>query len=525
MKNKKILLICKETFSYPMYFLGKKLEEKGNEVKFYFIHSEEVLVNKNKITEYTYHYFLEKFGKNKIYDVKDIIEDFLKNYKGINPNIENLEKIEKIYGRNKNLNQQIMSSQMMTTPHHNRFFWSDLNYEQTLYWLELNYKKCEEVLNDFRPDVILDLDTAELQRTILNEVCQIKKIPYITLEYSRYESQILPTFNLGLEKEKHFIKKYLDNLDKNLEEEEIIMEKFNEKEKIMAEHYRNDVTSRYEYSLTQVIKNIIGVTKILVNIELLKGHLKKRNFKLTIPLLNNPIKYFDFFCLMEFRRVFLYSKFNKLFSEPKNENYVYMPLHLIPESTTFVKSPLYVDELSIIKAISKTLPIGWKLYVKEHQAMIGERPIKFYKEILRLYNVKIMKINHYRDPKPWITNSKGVITISGTTAFEARMLNKPSAIFGHVAFDVIDGVEKINSINELPEVFRKFEEYKENIEYKKSCAAYLKTIKEVGVNLDIKQLMELSKQSIISGKISDKLVNEIEKLSNFYTKAYKTKII
>lgn len=64
--------------------------------------------------------------------------------------------------------------------------------------------------------------------------------------------------------------------------------------------------------------------------------------------------------------------------------------------------------------------------------MIGERPLGFYKSIKKLYNVKLVKFNYYSDPKSWILNSKGVITISGSTAFEARMLSRPAAVFGHV---------------------------------------------------------------------------------------------
>lgn len=65
-----------------------------------------------------------------------------------------------------------------------------------------------------------------------------------------------------------------------------------------------------------------------------------------------------------------------------------MPLHLIPESSTFTLAPIYINELSIIEAVSKSLPTGWWLYVKEHQAMLGERGEFFYKAVNKLPNVK-----------------------------------------------------------------------------------------------------------------------------------------
>lgn len=521
LKNKKILLICKETFSYPMYFLGKKLEERGNEVAYFFVHSSEVVYQKNKSNKNTYFFFKDIIDNKKIFDVKDINLKFIDEYQSARPDMDYLNKIENIYGKGKNLNQQIMSSQMITTPYHNRFFWCELSYEQTLYWVELNYKKAEEVLNFFSPQIILDLDTAEIQRTILNEICSVKNIPYITIEYPRFESFIVPTFNLGLKEECFFIKKYENNLKEDLTQEIGIIERFNKQEKIMADVYKNDVTSSYDFSVNEAIKRFFNAVRIVFNVEASFGNMKIKKFKLNTPLFSNPIKAVKFFLLLEIRRLKLYAKSNKYFVDPANEDYVYMPLHLIPESTTFVKSPLYIDELSIIHAVSKSLPIGWKLYVKEHQAMIGERPIKFYKEIKKLYNVKVVKLNYYKDPKPWIEKSKGVITISGTTAFEARLLNRPSAIFGHVCFNVIDGIEKINSILDLKEIFIKFKNYKQKETDIKSIASYLRTIKDLGVELDIKKLLKLSEECIVKKDLDNKELNKLnDTLVGFFDKSY-----
>ena len=54
-KNKTILLICKERSSFPMYFLGKELE-KNNKVHYYFIYNTEVN-NKNAFNKNTYFFF------------------------------------------------------------------------------------------------------------------------------------------------------------------------------------------------------------------------------------------------------------------------------------------------------------------------------------------------------------------------------------------------------------------------------------------------------------------------------------
>ena len=200
-----------------------------------------------------------------------------------------------------------------------------------------------------------------------------------------------------------------------------------------------------------------------------------------------------------------------------------MPLHLIPESTTFVKAPMYINELSIIEAISKSLPINWKLYVKEHQSMIGERQIEFYKKINKFHNVKLVKSNFYRDPKPWIEKSLGVVTITGSAAFEAAMLNKPAIVFGNVFYNVISSIKAINNFDELENLFKIIEINNQPQDYTLECAAYLKTINEVGIELNIEDLYDISSKKL---KLQSLNINEendfknmISNLKLFYEKA------
>ena len=193
-----------------------------------------------------------------------------------------------------------------------------------------------------------------------------------------------------------------------------------------------------------------------------------------------------------------------------------MPLHLIPESTTFVKAPFYIDELNIISQISKSLPIGWILYVKEHQSMLGERSFEFYKKVNQFPNVKLVQINYYDDPKPWIENAQGVITIAGTAAYEAALLGKTSIIFSGVPFGLIKGITRANSFEELPKLIAKFG----SIDNIKSCAAYLAAVKLVGSKINLKYLM-LESEAILNGekKETEEFKNKIDELMQFFDKA------
>ena len=503
-----------------MYFFGEKLENEGYKIAHFFIQSSECTI-KSFFNLHTYRYFKKKLAKDKLFSVKDITLEFIKNYKFCNPDLEYLKKIEELYGTKKNLNQQLVSSQLTSTPFHGRFFWKDLTYNQSLYWLELNYKKCLSVINEFDPKIIFDLDTAEISRTILNEICQVHNIKYINVEYPRYQNWILPTFNLGLENETFFTEAYKSITTRDIDAEKREVIKFRESKKIMAERFSKDDTSRYNYSFLEAIIKMLKITyatfySTLSNISLLR-------YKINIPLFTNPIVALFWHAQVVLRKLLIYKKVINFFSPPnQNDEYVYMPLHVIPESTTFVKSPMHVDELSIIHAASKSLPVGWILYVKEHQAMIGERPLSFYRAVNRLFNVKLVQFDFYDDPKPWISNSKGVLTISGSSAFEARMLGKPAAVFAHVAYNVIPGIARIKSYHELSEVFRNFELHISNEQDIIDCAKYLKVLKIVGTELDVKELIRLSCKEITglsSSSEKDELSRNIDYLFLFFKRS------
>lgn len=523
-KNKTILLICKEMSSFPMYFLGKELE-KNNKVHYFFIYNSEV-INKNAFNKNTYFFFKKKINKENIHDVNEININFLKNRKKLIIDFNRLKEIEEKYTYFSGLNKQIISSQLTSTPYHNRYFNPPTTYEENLYWLMLNYNKAEYLLETIKPDYIFDLDTAEIQRTIINEIAYYKKIPYITQEYSRYKTFCLPSFCLARHLDDYFIHAY----NKNKNGDEVFLKDYIDEIKnyrtqlnIMPIVYKNHVTSVYDFSFLQAVKQILIKTYRFFKDQI--SSIKNDKFKIPLntPFFSNPYKRIFFHIINTIKNFYLYSKFNKYFQTPEHEKYIYMPLHLIPESTTFVKAPMYINELSVIEAVSKSLPINWKLYVKEHQSMIGERQIEFYKKINKFHNVKLVKSNFYRDPKPWIEKSLGVVTITGSSAFEAAMLNKPAIVFGNVFYNVIPSIKVANSFEELENLFKVIEINNQTQDYTLECAAYLKTINEVGTELNIEDLCDISSKKIKSQSLDINKENDFKNMINnlklFYEKA------
>jgi len=112
--------------------------------------------------------------------------------------------------------------------------------------------------------------------------------------------------------------------------------------------------------------------------------------------------------------------------------YIYYPLHVEPESTTMILSEHMTNQLSLIEHLSKNLPAGWKLLVKEHIPMLGRRPAGFYKRIRHIPDVHM--ISPFEDTFTLIKNAKIVCVLSGTAGWEAIQLGIPIIIFGKAQY-------------------------------------------------------------------------------------------
>jgi hypothetical protein len=514
--KEKIILVCKESYTYPMHFLRRNLLDRGFEVDVIFIH-----VTESILKDHSYVSFCEMNPDAHIYTFDDSVKEYWATYKNAAKLIdyEYLNSIEKKYCKDLPIGLLMMSEQCFTTPYHYRFYFRDLTEDEKLYWIQLLFKSIEDIVETSNPSRILDIDNAVIGRTILFQVAKKNNILYTTLESSKYKSVWLPTYTLGRETDKYFIdsynslmssgeiqKKYVNAVHEFREQKSIILPdfKFNNTVKVLSIPLLKD--------LKKIARQVVQLIKDWARNYKFSGFVRRR------PLIASYAYSIVYFIVWFFRERYLLSETSNFFEDPKaGEKYVYFPLHLIPESTTLLKSPFYPNELFVIEAIAKALPLGWKLYVKEHGAMIGERPLTFYKQIKRLSNVRLCRLDSFQDPKDWITNSVGVITLSGTSAFEAAMLGKKALMFGNSYFEVLDGIQKINSFSELPEKIKMMESnMDDNI---LSCAVYIQLVEELGLYIPLLEILTITGESINKKvEVSDDINAHINRLSDLLLK-------
>ncbi|MBI2627876.1 MAG: hypothetical protein HYW71_00360 [Candidatus Niyogibacteria bacterium] len=173
--------------------------------------------------------------------------------------------------------------------------------------------------------------------------------------------------------------------------------------------------------------------------------------------------------------------------EKDGEDYAYFALHLEPESLPTLVAPFYTDQKWLIKQIARSLPVHYKLYVKDHSKMLGLRTRSYYKELKKNPNVKLI------DPAvssfELIKKSKLVINIVGTASLEAALMKKPVIMFGNIFFDKLSMVKICHNIQDLPSLIKS---QLENSSYDNDeLIAFLMAIYKESAAIDFVQLWSL----------------------------------
>ncbi len=131
---------------------------------------------------------------------------------------------------------------------------------------------------------------------------------------------------------------------------------------------------------------------------------------------------------------------------------VYFPLHVQPEYTTDVRAPFYTNQPAVVENIAKSTPAGYRVMVKEHPGMKGLRAPGYYRSLRDLYNVDLLSPSV--EGHELVLSSDVIVTITGTTAWESILYEKPVIALGPLCYDYCDLVYRCRNITDLPELIR-----------------------------------------------------------------------
>lgn len=363
----------------------------------------------------------------------------------------------------------LMSGQMVREYPHDS---PSLSPEDMLRALQANIKLIEKFLDDERPDVVFMGVIASLDTSLLYHIAKKKGIKVIMFAGTRIGSGVILT-----EDYKTFT--WADEIYKQTLSGRRAPSMKEEATKFLQDFRKNP--KPYHPGLG------VGVAKPKVSIftsitwytsSILKYITKtKRDYSDENPFWNIFDK-----AKRKLRELSFQSRYWSDLGE--NEKYSFFPLHLEPEMSLLLLAPRYTDQLHLIKQIARSLPIEQKLYVKEHPQMLGYRTNAFYKELLKIPNVKIIRPNI-----PGATLAKGaeiVFTISGTAAWEAILLGRPVITFGDVFYNELSFVNRARSYEVLSDlVHAHSHSYKYNEE---ELILFLSALMEDSVNAPVADL-------------------------------------
>jgi len=114
-------------------------------------------------------------------------------------------------------------------------------------------------------------------------------------------------------------------------------------------------------------------------------------------------------------------------SLPANFPFVFYPLSREPEATLMVESPTCDNQLSFIDWLSKTVPSGCYIIVKEHPAATSPRPTGFWEQVHKYPNVRVAAT--LEDSADIIPRAATVAVINSTAGIQAALIGKPVITF------------------------------------------------------------------------------------------------
>ncbi len=344
-----------------------------------------------------------------------VYSDSIKKYP--KPNIEFIKRSEEKYGFNCwdiwQISAPRIKKRLKFTPN------------KVLYWMEYYIRETEACLKRFNPDYVIFYGIASFSGVILYKMLLHYKIGVLEIVNSRIPNRF--TINDNLENKWPLLVKQYNKLQQRdlspeeKEKAEDFIASFQEK------FFKPDGVGNRKTPLKKTLAKYIYYIKLYSMYRKQLPNLKQFIWPFTKKLLD----------------------WSGTFELPvKGEKYVYFPLHVNPEVSTSYYGKWYVNQLELIENISRSIPADYMLYVKEHPFSYFSRPLYFHKQIKKFPNVRL--ISPHANSMELTKKSSLILTITGTTGWEAILLQKPVITFGDVYYNLFDEVIKVRDIRKLP---------------------------------------------------------------------------
>ena len=337
------------------------------------------------------------------------------------PNLDYLEEFEARYKIP--LSELAFNERLFTD--FNEFYQFSSN--EILSIVEQECRTFEKIIDQVKPNFVIMNKPYFHHEMIFYKLCKSKGIKVLDFSPTNYSTQAVLSFEDELENYTNFHPK---KPSRTFDE----MREFHKKYHIFKQNYayRKEFQSSKKDLFNAAMKFLFSQ-----GIENSKTHYtyfgRNRLNVLTNYILNS--------LKVRFRKNFIDKNFLNNIKE--TENLILFPLQVEAESSLLLNAPLFTNQIEIIKQIAKSIPINYKLMVKEHPSsgLRSWRSIKEYKDIMNIPNVLLF--HPEANTEELIKKSSLVISIGSTTALDALFFEKPSILLSDNMFSVIPSIQKI----------------------------------------------------------------------------------
>ena len=345
--------------------------------------------------------------------------------------IEYLKKIEEKY----NINIWSIVYSDVWFNEYNRYY--KYSHDQILGIFEKDCKFFERILDEVNPDFLVIRTTDASHMELLKQLCKARGVGILTLSPTRFGFRSIVTnetdrFNGTVLQSKK-------NYDFSKEDVLSFLKGYSHQEKNFRENFKS---KKHKW-----FKGSFHFISLILEPSYSKYY---RHFGMNLlSVFKNEIIF-----PMKRKSIKKFLDKNLIKNIPNNQKFIYFPLQLEPERTILVSAPYFSNQLNVISNISKSIPIGYKLYVKEHpmQKLKNWRGKKFYDDVIKLPNVNLFHPDISSDEM--IEKCDLVITVTGTSAMEAAFHGKPSIVFSEVIFSELPSVFTMKNWEELPNLIK-----------------------------------------------------------------------
>lgn len=330
------------------------------------------------------------------------------------------------------------------------------SYEEMIQIVQCRFRAVEQFLSSEKPDCLLFSLMGTVGHLALKEVGKKMNIPSYNIDLARIANLFTwsEDYNTLTGVEEVFHKLQSAPNVKPTERAQTFLRTFRENQNLALKLFpvSKSPLDRFAFLLPQnIFKNIRFI------VQMAWVTYKQRNAYEYSYAFTDPYHYLKHKIALKLRGL---RGFNDLYSKPQDEDYAFYPLHAEPEISLLLTAPFWCDQIYTIRQIARSLPLHFKLYVKEHPAMINYRPRWYYKELLAIPNVRL--VSPYLKSNQLISKSKLVCVTTGTAGWEASLLKKPVITFGNVYFNTLSFVKQCRTVDELPAIVK---EQLENFKY------------------------------------------------------------